>query len=249
VDTPLLEEPRVRYFVMGENAWREASSWPPEHTHVNYYLHSGGRANSRMGDGALATEPPATEPPDSFVYDPLDPVPTAGGRTLLMVPGGVQNQAKIEERDDVLVYSSHRLVTPVTIAGPVSVTLFASSSAPDTDFTAKLVDVEPDGYCANLAEGIIRARYRNGRDREDMLEPGAVTEFVIDPWDVAHTFRSSHRIRLEISSSNFPHFDRNLNSRVDPAAGTAAEVRKAVQQVSHTAKHPSHVTLPVVPGS
>ena len=245
-DTPLLKTAKFRYFVMGDKVWREESSWPPDHTPMRYYLHSGGRANTRMGDGALTTEPPGSDPHDSYVYDPFDPVPTAGGRTLLLVPGGVQNQAQVEERPDVLVYTSPRLDAPVTIAGPVSVTLFASSSAPDTDFTAKLVDAEPDGYCANIAEGIIRARYRNSEDREEMLEPGIVTEFVIDLWDVAHTFRPGHRIRLEISSSNFPRFDRNLNARLNPAEGTAEDASKAIQQVHHSTQYPSRITLPLM---
>ena len=230
---------------MGENVWKETDSWPPAHTVVPYYLHSAGQANSRMGDGVLDTEPPGTEPPDSYVYDPFDPVPTAGGRSMIDVLPGVENQAQVEERQDVLVYTTPRLAEPVAITGPVSVTVYASSSAPDTDFTAKLVDVEPDGYCANIAEGIIRARYRHGCDREEFLEPGKVTEFCIDLWDMAHTFQPDHRIRLEISSSNFPRFDRNLNSRVTPALGSAEDAQKAVQQVFHDAPYPSRLSLPV----
>jgi len=134
---------------------------------------------------------------------------------------------------------------PLVLTGPVSVTLYASSDAPDTDFTAKLVDVEPDGYCANIAEGIIRARYRNDREKEEFLEPGKVTEFTIDLWDIAHTFEPNHRIRLEISSSNFPRFDRNLNSRVTPALGSTEDVRRAVQQVFHDAPNPSRLNLPI----
>jgi putative CocE/NonD family hydrolase len=240
-----LPESKVRYFQMGENVWKEVDSWPPPHSVVPYYLHSAGQANSRMGNGVLDTEPPGTEPPDSYVYDPFDPVPTARGRSMIYVLPGVENQAQVEERQDVLVYTTPRLAEPVAITGPVSVTVYASSSAPDTDFTAKLVDVEPDGYCANIAEGIIRARYRNGCDREEFLEPGEVTEFRIDLWDMAHTFLPNHRIRLEISSSNFPRFDRNLNSRVTPALGGAEDAQKAVQQVFHTAPHPSHLSLPV----
>jgi putative CocE/NonD family hydrolase len=240
-----LPERKVRYFQMGENIWKEVDSWPPPHAVVPYYLHSAGRANSRMGDGVLSTEPPGTEPPDGYVYDPFDPVPTAGGRSMIDVLPGVENQAQVEQRQDVLVYTTPRLAEPLAITGPVSVTLYASSSAPDTDFTAKLVDVEPDGYCANIAEGIIRARYRNGCDREEFLEPGELTEFGIDLWDMAHTFKPNHRIRLEISSSNFPRFDRNLNSRVTPALGSAEDAQKAVQQVFHNAPYPSHLSLPV----
>jgi len=240
-----MPESQVRYFQMGENAWKEVDSWPPPHSVVPYYLHGAGQANSRMGDGVLSTRPPGGEPPDSYVYDPFDPVPTRGGRSMIDVLPGVENQAQVEERQDVLVYTTPRLAEPVAITGPVSVTLYASSSAPDTDFTAKLVDVEPDGYCANIAEGIVRARYRHGCDREEFLEPGQVTEFLIDLWDVAHTFQPNHRIRLEVSSSNFPRFDRNLNSRVTPALGSASDAQKAVQQVFHTTAYPSRLSLPV----
>jgi putative CocE/NonD family hydrolase len=245
-ETPLLATPRVRYFVMGENTWREANTWPPATTPVRYYLHSGGRANTRHGDGTLTLDPPATEPWDSYRYDPANPVPSAGGRTLHppFGPGGVQNQAEVEEREDVLVYTTALLTTPLTITGPVSVTLFATSSAQDTDFTAKLVDVEPSGYCANIAEGIIRARYRKG-GVEELLKPGQVTEFTIDLWDVAHTFLPGHRIRLEISSSNFPRFNRNLNSAVRPELASSSEQQVAVQQICHDAQHPSHLLLPV----
>jgi putative CocE/NonD family hydrolase len=240
-----LPENKVRYFHMGENVWKEANSWPPPHNVVRYYLHSAGQANSRMGDGALTTTSPGTEPPDSYVYDPFDPVPTAGGRSMIGLTTGVENQATVEERQDVLVYTTPRLAEPVSITGPVSVTLHAGSNAPDTDFTAKLVDVEPDGYCANIAEGIVRARYRNGCDREEFIKPGEVTKFHIDLCDMAHTFKPNHRIRLEISSSNFPRFDRNLNSRVTPGLGRAEDAQKAVQQVFHNAPYTSHLSLPV----
>jgi len=231
---------------MGENVWKEARSWPPAHEPVHYYLHSAGRANSRMGDGTLDTQPPQSEPRDSFVYDPLDPVPTCGGRSMVGVPTGVENQAEVEMRQDILVYTTARLAEPLALAGPITVTLHASSSAVDTDFTTKLVDVEPSGYCANIAEGIVRARYRNNREHAEFLEPGRVTEFTIDLWDVAHTFQANHCVRLEISSSNFPRFDRNLNSKVTPALGSAADAQKAVQQVFHDARYPSRLTLPVV---
>jgi len=240
-----LPKSKVRYYHMGENVWKEADSWPPPHTVVHYYFHSAGQANSRMGDGALTTTSPATEPPDSYVYDPFDPVPTTGGRSMIGLTTGVENQAQVEERQDVLVYTTPRLAEAVAITGPVSVTVYASSDAPDTDFTAKLVDVEPDGYCANIAEGIVRARYRTGHDREEFLTPGEVTKFHIDLWDMAHTFKPNHRIRLEISSSNFPRFDRNLNSRVTPGLGRTEDAQKAVQQVFHDSRYPSHISLPV----
>lgn len=235
----------VRYFQMGENVWKEAPAWPPAHDAVEYRLHSTGRANSRFGNGTLSVDAPAIEPTDSYVYDPLDPVVSVGGMTMMMT-SGVYDQAASEERQDILVYSTPRLASPVAIAGPVSVTLFASSSAPDTDFTAKLVDVEPDGYCANISEGIVRARYRNGTDREEFLTPGEVTRFDIELYDTAHTFKEGHCIRLEVSSSNFPVFDRNLNSTVTPALGTEQDAQKAVQQVFHDDEHSSYLVLPVV---
>ncbi|RMD81566.1 MAG: CocE/NonD family hydrolase [Candidatus Dadabacteria bacterium] len=246
VGEPPLAGAKVRYFQMGDNVWKETDAWPPPHRVQPYYLHSGGHANTRLGDGRLSPEPPGIEPPDSYVYDPLDPVPTRGGRSMIDVLPGVEDQSQVELRQDVLVYTSSRLAEPVRIAGPVSVTLYASSSAVDTDFTAKLVDVEPSGYAANIAEGIVRARYRSDPSREQFLRPGEVTEFTIDLWDIAHTFLPNHRIRLEIASSNFPRFDRNLNTRVVPAHGSAADAVKAVQEVFHDRARPSRLNLPVL---
>lgn len=247
-DSALLDTPRVRYFAMGDNVWREVESWPPPNTPTRYYLHSGGHANSRFGDGVLGLDLSAVETPDSYNYDPDDPTPSVGGRTMhqMFGPGGIQDQARVEERDDVLVYTSPCLTKPLTIAGPVSVKLFTASSAPDTDFTAKLVDVEPSGYCANIAEGIIRARYRNGMTREELLQPGEVAAYTIDLWHTAQTFQAGHRLRLEISSSNFPRFDRNANSAVHPGVATLADLQVAAQQVFHDAERPSYLCLPIV---
>ncbi len=243
-----LTGPRVRYFQMGENAWRQADHWPPPHTEQRLYLHSGGRANTRFGDGVLAGEPAAAEPPDSYIYDPDDPVPTLGGRSMApsWSDAGVQDQAELETRTDVLVYTSAHLGAPLRIAGPVSLSLFASSNARDTDFTAKLVDVEPSGYCAPIAEGILRARYRNGREHEELLVPGEVVELNIDLLAVAHTFDTGHRLRLEVSSSNFPKYDRNPNSEVNPVRARPEDLRAAVQHVLHDAEHASYLSLPVV---
>lgn len=242
-------QPRpVRYFVMGLNEWREADSWPPPHAERTYYLQSGGRGNSRLGDGVLSPEPPGDQPPDAFVYDPDNPVPSVGGRTLHREwgPAGVFDQATVEAREDILVYTSPYLTEAVSIAGPVSVVLYASTTGADTDFTAKLVDVEPNGYCANIAEGIVRARFRNGSDHEDWISPGAIEVYTIDLWDVAHEFASGHRVRLEISSSDFPRFDRNLNSRVSPSLGSADDAQIAVQQIWHDRLRPSCLRLPVI---
>ncbi len=238
----------VRYFVMGEDRWAGALTWPPKHRATPWYLRSGGRANSRRGDGALSADKPGPEPPDSFLYDPADPVPSVGGRTLAPVfgPGGIQDQSDVELRDDVLVYTSPLLTAPVSIAGPVTAVLHVSSSAPDTDVTAKLVDVQPDGFCANVAEGIIRARYREGPGRERLLTPGEDAELTVDLWHVAHMFRTGHAIRLEVSSSNFPRFDRNLNCATSPGQAGPDEMQVAIQQVLHDPGHLSRLVLPVV---
>src|SRR3990172_3753648 len=202
----------------------------------------------RFGDGELSTIAPEQELPNSYVYDPVNPVPSRGGRTLMPTygPGGIQDQSKVEERDDVLIYTSPQLASSVSVAGPVKVTLYASSSAPDTDFTAKLVDVEPDGYCANVAEGIVRARYRSSMAKEDFMEPGKTYEFKIDLWDVAYTFAPGHRIRVEISSSNFPRYDRNLNTNKPMAEAAESDMKVATQRVFHNTDYPSHIVLPFV---
>jgi putative CocE/NonD family hydrolase len=245
IDTGLLEEPPVKVFVMGENRWRDEDEWPLARTrYTPYYLRSRGRANTAAGDGALSPRPPEPEPPDRFVYDPADPVSTRGGNTLILAMG-VQDQRPVEARPDVLVYTSEAMIEPLEVTGPVVLTLYAASSAPDTDFTAKLVDVRPDGYAQNVADGIVRARYRESRTAVTLLIPGSVTRFNIDLWATSHVFLPGHRIRIEISSSNFPRFDRNLNTGEDPALGTRWQV--AEQTVFHDQRYPSHVLLPIIP--
>jgi putative CocE/NonD family hydrolase len=187
---------------------------------------------------------PGDEPPDHFAYDPGDPVPTRGGNTLILAMG-VQDQRPVEARDDVLVYTSAPMTDALEVTGPVAVTLYAASSAPDTDFTAKLVDVRPDGYAQNLTDGIVRARYRESRERARLLTPDAVSPFTIDLWATSHVFRPGHSIRVEISSSNFPRFDRNLNTGEDQATGTRWQVAR--QTILHDARYPSHIMLPVIP--
>jgi len=244
-DTGILDEPPVKIFVMGENRWRDEGEWPLARTrYTPYYLRSGGRANTVDGDGTLDPRSPADEPDDQFTYDPADPVPTRGGNTLILAMG-VQDQRPVEARPDVLVYTSPALVEPLEVTGPISVTLYAASSAPDTDFTAKLVDVRADGYAQNLTDGIVRARYRNSRETPAPLPPGQVTRFAIDLWATSHVFLPGHRIRVEISSSNFPRFDRNLNTGEDQATGTRWQVAR--QRVFHDSRYPSHITLPVIP--
>ncbi|HUA70835.1 MAG TPA: CocE/NonD family hydrolase [Solirubrobacteraceae bacterium] len=237
----------IRYWQLGADEWRDAPGWPPPHEQVRLYLHSGGGANTRHGDGVLSMDPPSnSEPPDSYVYDPLDPVPTVGGKTLMptIMGAGIQDQTTVEDRADVLCYTSPTLTQPLEITGPLSVELWVGSSAPDTDFTAKLVDVAPDGFAANLADGIIRARYReSSKQRSAPLAPGEPVLLQIDLWDLACTFKPGHRIRLEISSSNFPRFDRNLNTGHELGADGVADAVVAAQQVLHDIDHPSALVL------
>ena len=245
INTGILEEAPVKIFVMGANVWRDEQEWPLARTHYTpYYLHSQGQANSLRGDGRLDPVVPGEEPADRFIYDPHDPVPTCGGNTLI-IPMGVQDQRQVETRQDVLVYTSAPLTTPLEVTGPLVVTLFAASSAPDTDFTAKLVDVRPDGYAQNLADGIIRARYRTSRMIPTLLTPGQVHELTIDLWATSHVFLPGHSLRLEIASSNFPRFDRNLNTGEDQATGTRWQT--AAQTIFHDQRYPSHILLPVIP--
>lgn len=247
----ILDEPRVKVFVMGANRWREADDWPiPGTRYTRYYFHSGGRANSLFGDGVLDLAAPGAEPPDTYVYDPQNPVPTLGGSTccaedVTPISMGPRDQCPAEWRPDVLVYTTAPLDAEVEVTGPVSVTLFAASDARETDFTAKLVDVFPNGYAMNVAQGIIRARYRDSWEHPTLLEPGRVYRYPIDLWSTSNCFRKGHRIRVEISSSNFPQFDRNPNT--GNPFGLDAELRTAGQTVYHDAEHPSHILLPVIP--
>ena len=256
IDNGVADDPEVRLFVMlppdegttGGGFWIEADAFPlPDAVETSYYLRSGGRANTAGGDGALSADAPGGRA-DAYTYDPADPVPTVGGNMCCrndLVASGAFDQREVEQRDDVLVYTSAPLDDDVTVIGPVQVKLWAASSAPDTDFTAKLVDVHLDGYAHNVSEGIIRARYRNTDDRASWITPGAVHDYVIDLGYTATVFRRGHRIRLEISSSNFPHFDRNLNTATP--FGSDGEMASASQQVLHDAGHPSRLVLQVAP--
>ena len=243
------DEAAVKLFVMGINEWRDENEWPLAGTDFRrYYLHSRGKANSMYGDGALSTDAPGSEPPDHYLYNPADPVPTVGGG-LCCYPGALQggawDQGSVEHRADVLVYSTEPLDEDVEVTGPVILKLFASSSALDTDFTAKLVDVSPCGTAINLTDGIIRARYRESQSHEAMLTPGKVAQFDIDLWSTSNVFKKGHRIRLEVASSNFPRFDRNPNT--GRPLYTDAEIRPAMQTVMHDRSFASYLTLPVIP--
>ncbi len=217
IDSGAAKEPRVKLFVMGENRWREFTDWPPEGTDtLCLYLRSGGRAASLLGDGRLEYNPPsAVEKPDSYTYDPSDPVPTLGGTNSGLqdiAPGGPCDQRPLERRPDILVYTGAPLEKPLTVIGPVRVVLWVSSSAVNTDFTAKLVDVHPDGRAINVSEGMLRAPLRNGFDRWEELEPGRFYELTVQLHATANRFERGHRLRLDISSSDFPRYDRNLNT-------------------------------------
>jgi putative CocE/NonD family hydrolase len=239
----------VRLFIMGANLWRDEQDWPlARAVETPFFFHGRGRANSRRGDGRLAPEPPGEEPPDVYLSDPASPVPTRGGALCCLdqIRGGAYDQRDIEDRQDVLVYTTEPLRKPVEATGPVRVVLYASSSAVDTDFTAKLVDVSPCGFARNLTDGILRARYREDRSVERFLTPGEPVELVIDLAATANLFGEGHAIRVEIASSNFPRFDRNPNT--GRPFGRDADRAVACQTVFHDARHPSHVVLPVVRG-
>lgn len=237
----------VRFWRLGENDWEEEPAWPPAHRLLELHLHSSGTAGTGSDGMLLEGAPDSRQPPDSYIYDPLHPVPTIGGKTLMptIMGAGIEDQSPLHERSDVLCYRSPVLTRPLAIAGPVSVRLFAASSAPDTDFTAKLCDLAPDGFAANLAEGIVRARHRESTKRRSApLTPGELTCFHIDLWDLAHTFLPGHRVLLEISSSNFPRFDRNLNTGNELGLDGAQDAVCAAQQIFHDAEHPSALLLP-----
>jgi putative CocE/NonD family hydrolase len=245
-DTGVEKWPAVRLFVMGENIWRDEQEWPLARTqYTPWYFAGGGKANSLNGDGSLGLPLPETGAADKFVYDPANPVPTKGGNNLVGPPTGPFDQNAIEERSDVLVYTSAPLDKPMEVTGPVKVVLYAASGARDTDFTAKLLDVHPDGKAFNLCDGIIRARYRESSATPVLIEPGKSYRYEIDLWATSNLYRPGHRVRVEISSSNFPQFDRNPNT--GHAFGVDAELSKAEQTVFHDKENPSHVLLPVVP--
>jgi putative CocE/NonD family hydrolase len=240
-------EKPVRIFVMGRNEWRDEDVWPPARSQATrYYLHSGGKANSLNGDGGLTIEEPKKEKNDHFTYDPEDPVPTRGGPLCCdeeRLQPGAFDQRPVETRQDVLVYSTPGFSRDVEVTGPVSAELYVKSSAPDTDFTAKLLDVWPNGFAQNLTEGILRMRYAASPEKADLIRPGKVYKINIDLWATSNVFRAGHRIRLEISSSNFPRFDRNLNTGDDQ--GFTVRFVKALNTVYHDHDHPSALVLPV----
>jgi len=245
-ETGVQDWPAYQLFIMGENRWRGEQEWPLARTrYTPMYLRGGGKANSSRGDGALSPEQPGEEAADVFTYDPANPVPTTGGNNLVGAKAGPYDQSEVEKRNDVLVYTGTALAEDLEVTGPVKMVLYAASTAPDTDFTAKLVDVHPDGRAFNLCDGIIRARCRKGGNAAEPLVPGAVEQYAIDLWVTSNLFKAGHSVRVEVSSSNFPRFDRNPNSGLP--FGTDTELHTADQTVYHTAQYPSHILLPVIP--
>ncbi len=243
------QTPRVQYYTMGENAWKSSGEWPPAPAKMTtWYLASGGDANSVFGDGRLVTEPPTGAASDTFTYDPMNPVPSLGGGVCCNAGaslGGSYDQRGIEARADVLVYTSEPLDEPLEITGSVRAQLFVSSDAKDTDFTVKLVDVHPDGTAYNIDDTIFRARYRDGYDDEVFMQPGEVYELNPTPMSTSYEFGEGHRIRVEISSSKFPQYMRNLNTGGNNYDETEGVV--ATNTVHHSTQYPTQIRLPVMP--
>ena len=243
------QNPRVRYYTMGSNKWHSADSFPLPNTRITpFYLSSEGKANTRNGDGTLTARTPAVDKPDQFTYDPMNPVPSLGGNVCCTgnaVQGGAFDQSQLELRDDILVYTSEPLKDGLEVTGFIEATLYVSSDAPDTDVTLKLIDVHPDGKAYNLDETIQRLRYREGYDKEVKMEAGKIYEVKMSPMVTSNFFKPGHRIRIEISGSNFPRFERNLNTggnNFDESKGQSARTR-----IHHSKKYPSVLNLPLIP--
>ena len=252
------ERPPVQYYLMGKNEWKSAEAWPlPTTEYADFYLDSGGDANSRFGNGHLTRSAPGETPSgshapaDTFTYDPAAPVPTVGGQaccTQTAKARGAWDQRAVETREDVLVYTSPPLEEGLEVTGPIKAVLYVSSSAPDTDFTVKLVDVAPDGTAYNIQEGVKRARYRDGYgDDAQMMEEGKVYRVPVGLHATSNYFAPGHRIRIEVSSSNFPRFTRNLNTGKDNHTTTTMQTARNI--IHHSNEHPSHIVLPVISGS
>ncbi len=239
-------EHRVIIYVMGVDRWRAEDSWPlPGTVRTRYYLHSGGRANSSSGNGSLSAEKPdKAESVDSFAYDPAKPLPSLGGHSLY---GGSRDQQINERRSDVLTYSTPPLSEDIEVTGHVRATLYASSSATDTDWHVKLIDVFPDGRAFNITNGAVRARYRKSRTAPTALKPGAIETYDLDLWSTSNVFLKGHRIRVEIASSDYPNTDLNPNRFIDLSTATEKDYVVADQRVLHDAAHPSSIELPIIP--
>ncbi|MDD2763361.1 MAG: CocE/NonD family hydrolase [Opitutaceae bacterium] len=245
IDDGISREKPVKIFVMGRNIWRDEDDWPLARAQsTRYYLHSEGKANTLTGDGRLSPALPAAEPADKYLYDPADPTPTHGG-AILGLPAGPLDQRVVEARSDVLVYTTPAFQQDTEVTGPVSLEIYVSSSVVDTDFTGKLVDVWPNGFVQNLTDGILRMRYRNSLEKAELMNPGEIYKLTINLWSTSNVFLAGHKLRLEIASSNFPRFDRNLNTGLSAAHSSASIA--ATNVVYHDRDHPSALILPVVP--
>jgi len=241
-------EKPVKIFVMGTNEWRREDDWPlARAVNTRYFLHSAGKANSLQGDGVLSTSPPRSETGDQYVYDPANPAPTIGGPLCCdskhLAPGP-RDQRPVEGRNDVLVYSTPPLPRDLEVTGPVTLEIYAKSSAVDTDFMGKLVDVWPNGFAQNLTEGVLRARYRDSPENPELMNPGQIYKLNLDMWATSNVFLKGHILRLEISSSNFPRFDRNLNTGLE--ARNTDHFVSATNSIYHDVQHPSALMLPIV---
>jgi putative CocE/NonD family hydrolase len=247
----ILDEPPVRLFVMGENRWRDADAWPPSNVHVQeWYLRSSGRAASLSGDGSLSRQVPGDEPPDVFVYLPHAPVPSQGGTSCCLpetAPMGPFEQSSVEIRNDVLIYSTPPLDRDLEVTGTVELVLYAATNVTDTDWTAKLVDVDERGYAVNLCDGIIRTRFRDSLEHPTPIEPDRIYEYRIRVGSTSNLFKRGHRVRLEVSSSNFPHYDINPNSGQRVGDATLLDEKVATQVVFHNRNYTSRLRLPVAP--
>jgi len=250
IDNGITDMPKIQYYLMGKNEWRSAQQWPLKDTnYTKMYLDSGGEANSRFGDGVLSFEKPTGAGHDEFTYDPATPVPSLGGHTCCTgtdTEAGGYDQSTIEMRDDILVFTSQKLEKGIEVTGPLKVVLQVSSSAVDTDFTAKLVDVYPDGRAFNVQEGSLRMRFRESLSKKVLMKPGEVYEIELDLHASSNYYAAGHRIRLEVSSSNFPRYDRNLNTGGNNYDET--EWKVARNQVYHSEDKLSYVVLPVIDG-
>lgn len=244
----LKKMPKVKYFTMGSNQWQSADTWPPENAVMTtYYLNSLGKANTGAGNGTLSTKKPTKDNPDTFKYDPMNPVMSYGGNVCCTgnaVQGGSFDQQEMEKRDDILVYTSEPLAEGIEVSGFIESTLYISSDMKDTDFTIKLIDVYPDGKAYNLDETIQRVRYREGYTKEVFMQAGQVYKVDLTPMSTSNYFEKGHRIRIEVSSSNFPRFDRNLNTGGNNFDESEAKV--ATNNVHHAAKYLSSIRLPIV---
>jgi putative CocE/NonD family hydrolase len=238
----------VRIFVMGDNLWRDEHEFPLARTcYTRYYLHSLRGANGAMGDGVLNILAPGAERPDQFDYDPKNPVPTIGGRLCcgVTLPAGPFDQRPNESRPDVLIFSTPPLESDLEVTGFVSVDLYAATSTQDTDFTALIADVDQTGYARFITDGVVRARYRNSTERPEEIVPGKVYKYAIDLWATSNVFKAGHKVRLYVSSSNFPRFNRNLNTGESMLG--ASRFVSARQTIYHDGAYSSSLTLPVIP--